>query len=193
MGIKRILISLFIAALSTAGVSAQKSGIKTNLIGDLLLSPNIAWEVGLAPKWTLDTSLEVNFWTVNQHKWKHWVLQPEARYWFCERFIGHFFAFHALAGEYNFGNINNGINFLGSDFSNLKDKRYQGWGAGAGIAYGYAHPLNDRWNIEAEIGIGWIHTRYDIYPCAVCGEKLGSGHHNYFGPTKLALSFVYLF
>ena len=95
---------------------------------------------------------------------------------------------------YNFGNINFPVNALGSDFRDLKDNRYQGWAAGAGIAYGYAWPVHKHWNIEAEIGIGWLYTRYDRYPCAVCGNKTAENvPHNYYGPTKAAVSVVYLF
>lgn len=188
-------VALAIAFVLTAlAAPAQKAALKTNIIGDALLSPNLAIEIGLAPKWTLDISGQVNFWTVNTHKWKHWVVQPEARYWFCERFTGHFLGFHAIGGEYNFGHIKNGINFLGSDLSRLTDRRYQGWGAGAGIAYGYDWVLGTHWNLEAEIGIGWIYTRFDSYPCADCGTKIDSNKaHNYVGPTKAAINLVYLF
>lgn len=174
--------------------SAQHVGLKTNLLTDGFLSPNLGIEIGLAPKWTLEATYEGNFWTVNDHLWKHWFVQPEARYWFCERFAGHFLGLHAIGGEYNFGNITNNFKMLGSDFSSLTDNRVQGWGAGAGIAYGYSWILGKHWNFEAEIGIGWIYTRYDKYPCAVCGTAIEKDQdHNYFGPTKAALSLVYLF
>lgn len=180
--------------LAIAGLHAQDVAIKTNLIGDALLSPNAAIEVGLAPKWSAELSGQFNFWEVDGHKWKHYVVQPEVRYWLCQRFAGHFFGLHLLGGEYNFGNIDANFKFLGSDFRNLKDNRYQGWGAGAGIAYGYAWPVAKHWNIEAELGIGWIYTRYDSYPCAVCGSKIDADRvHNYVGPTKAALNVVYLF
>lgn len=194
MRFRRILILLATVITISCGATAQKVGLKTNFIGDGFLSPNVGVEFSLEPKWTMDITAQFNFWDVNNHKWKHWLLQPEFRYWFCERFAGHFLGFHAIGGEFNFGHIKNGINFLGSDFSNLTDKRYQGWGAGLGIGYGYDWILSEHWNLEAEIGIGWIFSRYDVYPCAECGDKLETNrNHNYFGPTKLALSIVYLF
>lgn len=65
---KRILF-LCIAFFSVVGAaSAQEVGLKTNLVSDGFLSPNLG--------------------------------------------------FHALGGEYNFGNIKNSVKFLGSDFSN---------------------------------------------------------------------------
>lgn len=190
---KKLLLLLFVLAASFSA-NGQKVGIKTNLVSDGLLSPNLGLEIGLAPKWSLEVPGQVNFWTVNGHKWKHWVVQPEARYWFCERFAGHFLGFHAIGGEYNVGRISNKVNFLGSDFRKLKDTRYQGWGVGAGIAYGYDWVLGKHWNLEAELGIGWIYTRFDAYPCANCGKKLADDKpHNYFGPTKLAVNLIYLF
>lgn len=189
-----IWILLVVSSGILSDARAQKVALKTNLLSDAALSPDIGIEIGLAPKWTLDFSGHGNFWTINDHKWKHWLIQPEARYWFCRRFAGHFLGLHVLGGQYNLGNINTPINFLGTDFRNLKDKRYQGWGAGAGIAYGYAFPVHPHWNIEAEIGIGWIYTRYDSYPCAECGSKIDSNRaHNYVGPTKAALNIVYIF
>ena len=192
-----IKIALIIAFLILAGVSsgayAQKVALKSNIVSDALLSPNLAIEVGLAPKWTFNVAGQLNLWTVNDHKWRHWLVQPEARYWLCHRFQGHFLGLHAIGGEFNFGHMDNNIKLLGSDFSKLKDRRYEGWGAGAGIGYGYDWILNRHWNLEAEIGIGWIYASYKEYPCAVCGTQLGSGHHNYFGPTKVAINLEYLF
>ena len=192
-----IKIKLIIALLLLAGAAsssfAQKAALKTNLVSDALLSPNLAVEVGLAPKWTLDVAGQFNLWSVDGHKWRHWLAQPEARYWFCRRFQGHFLGLHAIGGEFNAGNVDFPVKFLGSDFHKLKDRRYEGWGAGAGIGYGYDWILSRHWNLEAEIGIGWIHARFDEYPCAVCGTKLGSGHHNYFGPTKVAVNLEYVF
>ena len=189
----KLIIALMLLAGATTGAFAQKAALKSNLVSDALLSPNLGLEVGLAPKWTLNVAGQLNLWTVDGHKWRHWLVQPEARYWFCRRFQGHFLGVHAIGGEFNFGNIGTGLRFLGTDLSPLRDRRYEGWGAGAGVGYGYAWALSRRWNIEAELGVGWIHARYDAYPCAECGRRLGSGHHNYFGPTKVAVNLEYVF
>lgn len=175
-------------------VSAQKVGIKSNLLYDATATPNLGVEFRMAPKWTFDISGQLNAWNINDHRWRHWIVQPEARLWLCEAFQGSFFGLHVLGGQYNVGNIKNNINFLGSDFSQLTHYRYQGWGVGAGIAYGYSWILAKHWNIEAEIGIGWIYTRFDKYPCAECGTRIAHDRpHNYYGPTKLNLAIEYLF
>ncbi len=192
--LRQLLLLVMLAVGAGSVVRAQEVGIKSNLVSDALLSPNLGVEVGLARKWTLNVSGQLNLWSVKDHKWRHWLVQPEARYWFCRRFTGSFLGIHAIGGEYNFGNIDAPFTFLGSNFRNLKDRRYEGWGAGAGVAYGYAWPVAKHWNIEAEIGIGWIYTRFDSYPCTTCGTKLESNKaHNYFGPTKLAVNVEYIF
>lgn len=187
-----VLSSLLILLCGSA--KGQDVAVKTNVMSDALLNINLGMEFGLAPRWTLNLAGQYNGWTVNERKWKHWLVQPEARYWFCDRFAGHFMGVHALGGQYNFANIKNGISFLGSDFSALTDYRYQGWAVGCGIAYGYAWILGRHWNLEAEIGMGYIYTRYDKFECKNCGRKLEKDKsHNYVGPTKAAINLVYLF
>ena len=175
--------------------NSQKMAIKTNLLTDVALSPNLGVEVGLKPHWTLELDYEMNAWALNDHKWKHWFVSPEIRWWFCERFQGSFWGLHLLGGQYNFGNLHNNVrHFLGSDFSKLTDNRFQGWAGGAGIGYGYAWILAKHWNLEFEVGVGWLYTRYTQYPCAECGTAIVKDKpHNYFGPTKLALNLEYLF
>ncbi len=181
------------AACSTA--DAADVAIKTNLLYDATASANLGLEFGLAPKWSLDISGDVNFWNIGSRRWRHWFAQPEIRYWFCNRSAGSFVAFHVHGGQYNIGNLQTkGFMFLGTDFRNLDHKRYQGWFAGAGIGYGYAWAFNPHWGMEAEIGIGWAYSRYDAYPCADCGRKLeDNAVHNYVGPTKAAISLIYNF
>ncbi len=194
--IPRHLLAVAVTAL--AGVFSASAGenvaLKTNLLYDALLSPTVGIEAGVAPQWTFDLSATINAWTVNDHRWKQWMVQPEARYWFCQRFSGHFLAAHAIGGQYNFGNLKNGIKFLGTDFSQLSDRRMQGWMVGAGIGYGYSWILSRHWNIEAELGIGWIYTNSDVYSCFNCGRLLKTDDpHNYFGLTKVAVNLIYTF
>lgn len=194
MKAKSIITAIVLAVLGIARVQAQDVAVKTDLLKDVVLTPTIGVEFGLAPKWTFEVSGSLNAWPVNDHYWKQWMVMPEARYWFCQRFAGHFVGVHVLGGQYNFGNLHNNIKFLGTDFSKLTDERHQGWMVGAGIAYGYDWILSRHWNLEAEIGFGWVYTRYDVYPCATCGSKTRSRKpHNYVGPTKAAINLVYTF
>lgn len=196
---KKIILRAFLVALVLLGcggsASAQSVGVKTNLAYDLTTTANIGAELALAPKWTLDVSGNLNPWTFSDNKkWKHWLVQPEARYWFCNKFMGHFVGAHLLGGQFNFGNWDTSFSFLGTDLSELKDHRIEGWGVGGGLAYGYAWPLSKHWNFEAELGLGYIYMHYDKYRCAKCGEKVDADQsHNFWGVTKAALNLVYVF
>ena len=192
--LRMLLLSALLTMLASS-VHAQDFAIKTNLLYDATATVNLGFEAGIAPKWTLDVSANLNAWDMSHNrKWKHWLLQPELRRWTCNRFIGHFFAVHALGGQFNFGNLDNDINLLGSDLSKLSDNRYEGWYIGAGVAYGYAWVLGRHWNLEAEIGVGYIYSHFDRYEAPVCGALLESDlDHHYVGPTKLALNIVYVF
>lgn len=187
----------FIAALLmcwTLPAGAQELAIKTNILYDATATVNAGVEIGLAPKWTLDLSGNLNAWSKNDHtKWKHWMVQPEARYWFCDRFSRHFIGAHLIGGAFNLGNINNDISFLGTDFSVLTDKRYQGYAYGAGIAYGFAFVLSKHLNFELEAGFGYLCLDYDTFECDGCGKKIAEGMHHYVGPTKAALNLVFVF
>lgn len=189
-------ILLLFGLLVQFGAKGQNDvAIKSNILYDLTATISAGIEVGLAPRWSLDVSGNFNAWTMkNDRRWKHYLVQPEVRYWLCDRFMGHFLALHLHGGQYNFGGIKNSINFLGTNLSNLTTHRYQGWFAGAGVGYGYAFVLGRHWNLELEAGIGYAYTVFDEFECAGCGRKVNTDlNHHYFGPTKLAVNFVYLF
>lgn len=164
-------------------------GIKTNLLYDATTTFNLGIEFRTGNKSSFDISGNWNPWTFsNNRKWKHALIQPEFRLWTKETFSGHFFGLHAHYASYNVGNLPAWL------FSqNMKDSRYEGWLAGAGVGYGYRWNFNRHWGLETEIGIGYAYLDYTKYECNKCGEKLGSGTRNYFGPTKAAISLVYNF
>lgn len=118
---KKIICILFL--MVGISLSAQNVAVKTNLLYDASATINLGTEIGLAPKWTLDLSANYNSWTFSENKkWKHWLAQPEARYWFCERFNGHFLGAHLLGGQYNWG----GIKLPFGLFDDLENHRYEG-------------------------------------------------------------------
>ena len=190
----KIFLLVFFLLGGVSQLRSQDWAIKTNLLYDATATVNVGVEIGLAPKWTLDVSGNLNAWNWNDHtKWKHWLFQPEARYWFCDRFSRHFIGVHAIGAAFNFGGINNNISFLGTDFSVLKDKRYQGYAYGGGVAYGFAFMLSEHINLELEAGFGYMYLDYDVFDCGNCGRRIGDGNHHYIGPTKAAINLVFVF
>ena len=50
-------------------------------------------------------------------------------------------------------------------FADLKKYRYEGWLIGGGISCGYHWMLNDHWNVETSLGVGYDFIRYKQYNC----------------------------
>lgn len=172
---------IFILLLSgfSSILSAQDVAIKTNGLYWLTTTPNVGVEFAFSKKTSLDVSAAYNPWTFkDDKKMRFWLLQPEFRYWFCETFEGHFIGTHLHGAQY---------------FGGFGDKRYDGYLAGGGVTYGYNWILSPHWNLEAAIGVGYARLWYkesDRIPCLKCYEKK---HKNYVGPTKIALSLIYMF
>lgn len=196
------LVTLGIAALFASLSFAQEVAVKTNIVYDAMTTPNLGMEVGLSRRTTVNLVYGLNPWTFGsgangERKAKHWVLQPEYRWWFCSRFNGHFLGVHALGGQFNAANADLPIpgGFFGGDNlrRGVRNHRYQGGFAGCGVTYGYQWILSRHWNLEAEAGVGYGHVWYDKFECDECGRKTGSGGTNYAGVTKVGLSFLYIF
>ncbi|MCH5331953.1 MAG: DUF3575 domain-containing protein [Alistipes sp.] len=209
MKLKLGISILLIALTSVFRTYAQQAAVKTNLVGAALLNVNLGVELSLTHQWTFEVPASLNKWILDNterndgKRWKHWFVQPGARYWFCGRYDGHFIGVHIHGGQYNLAGFKGKVsfpgwdgdgNYTGTDFRNIGDTRYHGWFAGGGISYGYAWILDRHWNIEAEIGLGYAYSRYDKFRCAGCGQMVEHNRpHHYAGPTKAAINLVYLF
>ncbi len=176
---RRLLNITFLTVMAlcvTVGTHAQVA-VKTNLLYDALLNANLGAEFNIVSHWSLDLSGNYNGWKLSGNRqWKHWFIQPEARYWLKDNMKGHFFAANIVGGQFN---------------TTLRQARRQGWFAGIGVGYGYSWRLGRYWGIEAELTAGYARYSYDKFPCARCGRKTGHRDRNYVGPTKAAVNLVY--
>lgn len=109
---------------------------------------------------------------------RFWLVQPELKYWLCEKFEGHFVGTHLHAAQF---------------FGGWNEKRYDGYLAGGGFTYGYDWILSPHWNLEAAIGIGYARLWYKESPRIPCMKCYDNKRKDYFGPTKVAVSFTYIF
>lgn len=172
-------------------VNTRQMGIKSNLLYWGTTTPNFGLEMAAGNRHTAQVFFGLNPWKQSggdHSSLRHWMVMPEYRYWFNQNFDGWFLGAHALGGQYNVG----GVRFPFGLLKGLRNHRYEGWYAGGGITAGKQWILSRHWNLEASIGLGYIHTKYDKFECGTCGEKLKSAHKNYVGPTKVALSLIYL-
>lgn len=180
----------FICLFSATCIFGQKNAIKTNILGDMTTSINIGIERMLWKKTSLEVVSSINLWEFsNDRKFKHVLVQPSMKYWFCEFRNGWFVGGHAHWGHYNVGGIKLPFNL----FSSLKHSRYQGDLWGGGVSTGYSWILSKHFDVEIEVGLGYAHLIYDKYPCRHCSLISDKGRYNYWGPTKLGVNLVYSF
>lgn len=186
-------------ALLVSGAAAQKIAVKTNLLYDASATVNLGVEIGLGKRTTLDISGNYNAWDTDKElneKMRHSLIQPEFRYYLCERMNGHFFGAHAHLLQYNIC----GDHWLPNIFkeasnlrnSNVEPSRYQGEGYGAGLVYGYDWVVAPRLNVEFAVGAGYIYFDYERYGPTKCDPCLERNTKHYWGLTKLGVSLVYI-
>lgn len=165
--------------LSAGSAFAQNYAVKTNTLFWAVATPNIALEAAFNHKITADMQVAYNPWTYSDdRKLRFWLVQPEVRYWFCEKFEGHFLGVHLHGAQY---------------FGGFGSTRYDGYLTGGGLTYGYNWILSAHWNLEAVVGGGYARLWYDESPRISCLKCKTSYVRNYFGLTKAAISFVYTF
>ncbi len=163
-----------------------RAGVKTNLLYWATTTPNAAVEFSLAPKWSFELGGGVNLWNWNNGmSLRHFLVQPEGRYWFCRAFEGHFVGLHGIYGRYNAGDLPFGS-------SSLREHMYHGWGAGAGISYGYHFSLGRRWGLELTVGAGYVYLNYEKYNCEGCRITEGNFKRHYIGPTRAGINLIYM-
>lgn len=183
------LLLLFFLLLPCRQACGQVVGVKSDLLAGALTSPNLAVEVAVTQRFSAELDFHYNpFPNGKERRWKHWLLEPAFKYWLCQPFGGHYFGIQGTYGWYNVGNVH-------LPFGLAKELRYlrrEGSLGGISLTYGYHWILSPRWGIETSIGLGYIHTGYDDFRCFHCGEQTGSGHKNYVGPTKVAVSLIYM-
>jgi len=188
--LKYLVGLLCLLYLPVHSLRGQNMAVKSNLLYDATGTVNLGLEAKLAPRWSLDLSANYNAWDFpHERKWRHILIQPEVRYWLCESFNGHFFGLHAHWNKFNIAHVKMPFGL----WQETRHRRFEGDLWGGGFSYGYNWPLSKYWNLEAVIGIGYARVKYKKYPCATCGRVLDEGKKNYFGPTKTAISLVYVF
>lgn len=198
---KRLLILTVSVFFCFGAVSnAQSIVMKTNLLYWATSTPNLGLEFSVAPRWTINLEGGYNPWVLNKQAnttLKHFMVSPEARYWFCEAFNGHFLGIDAGYTLFNVAGVKIPAAFLPSStdgimLDHLKNSRSEGWAVGGGLVYGCSWPISRCWNIEAKVGLGLWYSKYDRYETRKCGVFNESVSKLVFGPTSLGLSFVYI-
>ena len=160
---------------------------ETNLLYDALLMPSLEAEYRFNDRWTVNLEGEIAWWK-NDGKHKYYQLatiSPEVRWWFGQQknnpWHGHYLG---LFGGFSWFDLEN------------KENGYQGEAEIAGLSYGYMFPIARRLSLEAGLGLGYLHSKYEEYEPV---PHMGGTHYvylqtkrvDYFGPLKLKLALVW--
>lgn len=185
----RLLLVLLLLSVSgfINGLMAQEgNGLKskvavgTNTLSWLTLAPNAEIDFQISSRLTVGANVAYKPWHVldDNKKIMGINVNPDIKYWFCRPYYKHYLGLAA-----NYANYNGG----------LKDYRYQGHLWGGSVIYGYQMIISEHWNLEFSLGIGYCRMNHDKYYREVCGDYIGHEKKNYFGPTRLGISFVRVF
>lgn len=145
---KRLCCIVLLSGLLTVPVLAQRIALKTNLLYWGILAPNLELEARLAPKLTGDVSVAGSFATLGKYKLNFTAVEPEVRYWMERPMARHYVGVAGLFANYHM---------------HFGEKRHLGDAMGAGLVYGYAFVLGQRWNLETSLGVGLAHFREKRY------------------------------
>ncbi|MBR1871592.1 MAG: DUF3575 domain-containing protein [Bacteroidales bacterium] len=209
------IAAAFLLLFATAAPAQNKFALKTNLLHDATATIDLGLEFAFAPRWTAEISGSFHpkaFDVFGDMKLQHMYAQPEVKYWFCESFHGAFIGLHAMVGRFTVGcfpldlsdKFPNGVNFKNFGL----DGRFS---IGGGLNVGYALMLGRHWNLEFELGLGYLYARGDEYELTANADgthtfnpsdatwkaankpTYENYHYDYVGPTNLAISLVYIF
>ena len=157
--------------------------LKTNVLYDACALLNLAVEMQVSKKITVELPLTCSLWDLeSEHGVRTVALQPEARWWIGnETGQGHFVGLHAHVAWFNV---------------KWNDNRYQDVGRpllGAGLSYGYKLPLSEHWGTEFTLGLGYANMKYNTYYNIGNGALLDTRVRHYWGITRVGASLVYRF
>ena len=193
--VRGVFLGVAALVLFAPRADAQKLAVKANALSWFTTTPQAEVEGAVGARWTVGLAGSWNPWKFGDNKkFKHWELRPMGRYWLWEAFNGHFFGLSGEYGQYNVGGMR--ATPFGLMFSDTDRKRYEGSVVGAGLSYGFSWMLSPRWSIEAEGAFGYRYVTYRSYDCVTCGRPTIEGdpkqHKSYFGPTRLAVSVIFM-
>ncbi len=166
--------------------SASYFALKSNLLYDALLVPNLSLEASISGGWTLGAGGMFAWWSKDaKHRyWRIYGGDLEIR-----KYFGTLSKSKPLQGHHL------GIygDFLTYDFE-FGAKGYQSKATyAAGIRYGYSHPIGKRLNLDFALGIGYLHSNYKTYvPRDGCYVYQETKKQKWLGPTQAEISLVWL-
>lgn len=169
--------------------------IRTNMLYDALLIPNIGVEFYLGKDWSIVANWMYGWWKRDRSHW-YWRAYGgdiAVRKWFGKEakkkpLTGHHLGLYGQIFTYDFEMKGRGY-MGGKPGGTLWDKMNYA----AGVEYGYSLPVAHRLNIDFTLGAGyWGGTYHEYKPVDDCYVWQSTKRRRWFGPTKAEVSLVWL-
>lgn len=170
--------------------------IRTNMLYDLAITPNVGVEFSLGKRWAVGGNWMYAWWT--NHKrffWRIFGGDLNVRKYFGTKakekpLQGHHIGLYGGIVTYDFE--------LGGRKGIIADYD-EHWNYFGGIEYGYSAPIAHRLNLDFTIGLGYLGGQYKKYE-HMWNEYPRERHYvwqsthqrHFFGPTKAEISLVWL-
>lgn len=165
--------------------------LKTNMLFDVALMPNVEIEVPIGKRWSVNGEYMFPWWVTKDNRYCLQILAGgvEGRYWLGssesrkrrEALTGHFIGLYAGGGEYDL---------------QWKESGYQGeFFIAAGLSYGWSTAIARNLHLEMSVGIGVMQTHYRHYHAIDNYQTLlwqENGKYTWIGPTKAKISLVWV-
>lgn len=169
--------------------------IRTNMLYDALLLPNIGMEFYLGENWSVTADWMYGWWKTDRKRWywrayggdiaiRKWLGKASRK----KPLTGHHLGLYGQIFTYDFEAGGRGY-MGGKPGGTLWDKMNYA----TGIEYGYSLPIAKRLNIDFAVGIGyWGGTYYEYTPCDEHYVWQSTKQRCWIGPTKADVSLIWL-
>lgn len=164
--------------------------LRTNLLYDAALIPNIGIEIWLGKQFTIGADWFGTWlsWDERHLYWQGYGGYLTLRYYFGKqakayRFVGHHAGIYGSALTYD-------VEFGGKGYQAAK------FGFGGGLEYGYSLRLNRSLSFDFTLGVGYQGGEYKVYQPTNDGtghyEWLATYKRHWIGPTKAEISLKWM-
>ena len=140
--IKFMMVVILMIAAKTS-VHAQRMAITTNVLEDVVLTPNLGIEIVVADRQSLtfDASFAPYKLSEQFHN-KCMTFRAGYKYWFSQALYAHYIGIDAVASSYD----------MGVGRYDFRDQY-----VGIGVGYGYSFIIGKKLNIVPGIGVGFAY------------------------------------
>lgn len=169
--------------------------LKSNLLYDAFLIPNIGAEFYLGKQWTLSANWQYSWWK-NDRKHLYWRIYGGdigIRKYFGKAastrlFTGHHIGIYGQILTYDVEWGKRGM-IGGIPGGSIWDKAHYG----GGLEYGYSKPIGKRFNLDFSLGAGYLGgIYYEYLPMDDHYVWQATKKRNWLGPTKAEITLVWL-